>query len=82
MNLIRSLPLTVGMFFGAEGHSFGASATTPTSDFRLSGVSLEHSVHKGEPAFRITMPHEAIQDPQKEQLADRDFHGLAAFGFW
>jgi hypothetical protein len=73
MNLIRSIPLTVGMLFAAEGHSYGASATAPTSDFRLSGVSLEPSIYKGEPAFRITMPREAIQDPQKEQLTDRDF---------
>lgn len=73
MNLIRSIPLTVGMLFGAEGHSFGTSATTPTGAFRLSGVSLEHSMYKGEPAFGITMPREAIQNPQKEQLADRDF---------
>jgi len=73
MNLIRGIPLTVGMLFAAEGHSSGASATAPTSDFRLSGVSLEPSMYKGEPAFRITMPHEAIQDPQKEQLTDRDF---------
>jgi len=73
MKLIRSIPLTAGTLFAAEGHSFGASASTPTSDFRLSGVSLEHSMYKGKPAFRITMPREAIQDPQKEQLADRDF---------
>lgn len=73
MNLIRSIPLTVGMLFAAEGHSSGASATAPISDFLLSGVSLEHSTYKGEPAFRITMPSKAIQDPLKEQLTDRDF---------
>jgi len=73
MNLLRTVPLAVGMLFAAEGHSAGSPTPLSTGDFTLSGVSLEQSSYKGEPAFRMTMPSEAIQDPQKEKLADRDF---------
>ncbi|MCF3641258.1 hypothetical protein LXM94_14875 [Rhizobium sp. TRM95111] len=73
MNLLRTAPLAAGMLFAAEGHSAGSSAPPSAADFILSGVSLEQSSYKGEPAFRMTMPSEAIQDPQKEKLADRDF---------
>lgn len=73
MNLLRRVTLAVGMLFAAEGHSAGSSTSPLVGDFTLSGVSLEQSRYKGEPAFRMTMPSEAIQDPQKEKLADRDF---------
>ncbi len=73
MDFMRTVPLAVGMLFAAEGHSAGSAAPPLTGDFTLSGVSLDQSSYKGEPAFRMTMPSEAIQDPQKEKLADRDF---------
>ena len=73
MNLLRTVPLAVGMLFAAEGHSAGSPTPLSTGDFTLSGVSVEQSSYKGGPAFRMTMPSEAIQDPQKEKLADRDF---------
>ncbi|WP_211394270.1 hypothetical protein [Agrobacterium tumefaciens] len=73
MNFVRTVPLAIGMLFAAEGHSAGTSASPAVGDFTLSGVSLEQSSYKGEPAFRMAMPSEAIQDPQKEKLSDRDF---------
>lgn len=73
MNLIRTVPIALGMLFTAEGHSSGASSDVPISDFLLSGVSLERGTFKGEPALKMTMPSEAIQDPEKEQLSDRNF---------
>ncbi|MCB5312399.1 DUF1080 domain-containing protein [Yersinia intermedia] len=42
-------------------------------DFILSGVSLESCIYQHYPAIRMTMPREAIQDPEKERLTDRDF---------
>lgn len=51
-----------------------ASATSlEISDFRLSGVTLERASFQGEPAFRMLMPKDAIQDPEIEALSDRDF---------
>jgi hypothetical protein len=73
MDLMRTIPFAVSMLFAAEGHSAGGSADASPNDFRLSGVSLELGTYKGEPAFKMTMPSEAIQDPQKEQLSDRNF---------
>jgi hypothetical protein len=73
MNLIRTVPIALGMLSTAEGHSSGASSDVPISDFLLSGVSLERSTFKGEPVLKMTMPSEAIQDPEKEQLSDRNF---------
>jgi hypothetical protein len=73
MDLMRTIPFAVSMLFAAEGHSAGGSADASPNDFRLSGVLLELGTYKGEPAFKMTMPSEAIQDPQKEQLSDRNF---------
>jgi hypothetical protein len=73
MDLMRTIPFAISMLFAAEGHSAGGSADASPNDFRLSGVSLELGTYKGEPAFKMTMPSEAIQDPQKEQLSDRNF---------
>lgn len=73
MDLMRTIPFAIGMLFAAEGHSAGGSADASPNDFRLSGVLLELGTYKGEPAFKMTMPSEAIQDPQKEQLSDRNF---------
>lgn len=42
-------------------------------DFILSGVSLERCIYLHYPAFRMTMPREAIQNPEKESLTDRNF---------
>ncbi|OUF39377.1 hypothetical protein AZZ64_002074 [Enterobacter cloacae] len=42
-------------------------------DFILSGVSLERCIYQHYPAFRMTMPREAIQNPEKERLTDRNF---------
>lgn len=41
--------------------------------FMLSGVSLVCSEFGGQPAFKMTMPAEAIQDSEKEHLTDRNF---------
>jgi hypothetical protein len=51
------------------------ASTTPIDigDFRLSGVTLESASFLGEPAFRMLMPEDAIQDPEIEALSDRDF---------
>lgn len=42
-------------------------------DFILSGVSLESCIYQCYPAIRMTMPREAIQNPEKEILTDRNF---------
>lgn len=58
---------------GSEAFAVNEETFSSLGDFLLSGVSLEPSNFKGNPAFKITMPSEAIQDPQKEQLTDRNF---------
>ncbi|MDX5628585.1 MULTISPECIES: hypothetical protein [Pectobacteriaceae] len=73
MSLIRTLPFSLGLFCAAEFFSAGAAASLAVGNFTLSGVSLEQSAFKGEPAFKMTMPSSAIQDPEKEKLADRNF---------
>jgi hypothetical protein len=73
LDLIRAIPRAAGIVFAAEGHSAGTASDIAISDFHLSGVSLEHSTYKDERAFKMTMPSEAIQDPQKEKLSDRNF---------
>jgi hypothetical protein len=55
--------------------SYGANATlqmTP-KDFKLSGISMESSDFKGKKGFRISMPSQHWQDPDKETLTDRDY---------
>lgn len=73
MGVIKAFPLTLGILLAAEGHSFGASQNAATTDFRLSGVSLEKTRYQGQAAFKMMMPSDKIQDPAKEALADRDF---------
>ncbi|MFS2221709.1 hypothetical protein [Pantoea sp. B65] len=68
MGLTRSLPLAVGMFCSAA-----VSSDREISDFLLSGVAVEHGIFNGEPAFKMTMPAAAMQDPRKETLSDRNF---------
>ena len=48
-------------------------ACNSLGDFLLSGVSLEPGSFKDDPAFKMTMPSEAIQNPEKEELTDRNF---------
>lgn len=72
MSLITSTSWSDGRLLAPDGHSMGA--TDPSvGDFVLSGVSLERSIYQGVPAFKMTMPLEAVQDPQTEKLTDRDF---------
>lgn len=42
-------------------------------DFNLEGVALTTSYYIGHECLRMTLPDEAIQDPAKEKLADRNF---------
>ena len=72
MDSIKTLALAVSMLFAAEGHS-AVISDLPINEFHLSGVALERSAYSGDPAFKMTMPSGAIQDPQKEQLSDRNF---------
>jgi len=52
------------------------------TEFRVSGVSIQQESFEGKQAFKVTMPRESYQDPQKELLTDRanvawipmDFH--------
>lgn len=73
MNIIQAMSLTVGLLCANEG--FPADTTLPISngEFILSGVSLERCIYQEEPAYKMTMPANAIQDPLKEKLADRNF---------
>ncbi|WP_206610295.1 hypothetical protein [Croceibacterium ferulae] len=43
------------------------------NDFRLSGVTLRRSSYQGADAFEMRMPSSANQDPEREQLKDRNF---------
>lgn len=43
------------------------------SDFRLTGVDLQRSTYRGVPAFLLTMPRAAWQDPRREKPIDRNF---------
>lgn len=81
MSLIPKLPFTTVFLCAAEMFSLSASANITIKDFTLSGVSLEHSTFKGEPAFKMTMPTDAIQDPKKEKLADRNYMAWLPFDF-
>lgn len=40
---------------------------------KLSGVSVISGEFAGFPAFKMTMPSEAIQDPERENLTDRNY---------
>jgi hypothetical protein len=73
MDSLRTLNRAAEIAFIADGHGSGASPDLALGAFRLSGVSLELGTFNGEPAFKMTMPSQAIQDPLKAQLADRDF---------
>jgi hypothetical protein len=42
-------------------------------DYILSGVSIEEVPYGGQRAGRMTMPPEANQDPETEQLSDRNY---------
>ncbi|WP_227548668.1 hypothetical protein [Acinetobacter sp. ANC 4173] len=50
-------------------------------DFILSGVSLESCIYQCWSAIRRTMPREAIQDPEKEILTDRNFMAWLPLNF-
>lgn len=52
MASIRTIPSAAAIHFVAEVHSSSASPDASAGDFLLSGVSLEHSVYKGEQAFK------------------------------
>lgn len=41
--------------------------------FTLQGVFLTETTYQGRPAFQVTMPASATQDPAREALTDRDF---------
>lgn len=72
MGSIRTASFAAGLLL-AEGFSSASASMAKTEDYLLSGVSLEQVTYKGDPAFQMTMQRDKIQDPQKEQLADRDF---------
>lgn len=42
-------------------------------DFTLSGITLTKTQYLGKDCLCMTMPENAIQDPTKEKLADRDY---------
>jgi hypothetical protein len=73
MNYLRMPTLPFQVLLAPEGHASGSCSEASVDDFVLSGVSLEADNYQGEPAFKMTMPSQAIQDPQKEQLTDRNF---------
>jgi hypothetical protein len=50
-----------------------ASVSADSKNYILCGVSLEQTTYKDKPAVRLTMPFTAIQDPQTEQLTDRNY---------
>jgi hypothetical protein len=49
------------------------TACSSLDDFTLRGVSLAEVTYLGERAFEMAMPSTAFQDPQREQLTDRDY---------
>lgn len=57
----------------ADGASTGVWSAPRLEHFLLSVVSLEQSSFKGTPAFKMTMPSNALQDPRTEKLTDRNF---------
>lgn len=57
----------------SDGRSTGVLSDPALADFLLSGVSLEQSSFEGMPAFKMTMPSKAVQDPRTEKLTDRNF---------
>ncbi len=73
MSLTSSMSWSDGRLLAPDGHSTGAVLDASVEDFLRSGVSLERSRYKGAPAFKMTIPSEATQDPQTEKLTDRDF---------
>ncbi|WP_410012185.1 hypothetical protein [Sodalis sp. C49] len=73
MGLIRRVPLAIGILCAAQAHAASSASGKSIDDFILSGVSLEHSTFKSEPAYKMTMPSAQIQNPAKEPLSDRDF---------
>lgn len=68
----RTVAALCGLLIAASVTSL-AAAQDRASDFRLSGVRLREVVDDGEPAFELTMPSSAYQDPARERLTDRAF---------
>lgn len=81
MSFIRAIPFTLTALFAAEGHSSASATERALDKFTLNNVSLEQATYAGHPAYRMTMPSEAIQNPDKEALADRDFMAWLALDF-
>ena len=54
-------------------HESFMSSIVSSADFLLSGVSLRATTYLGQPAFEMTMPASAYQDPARERLTDRTF---------
>ena len=50
-----------------------AQRVNTVEDFILSGVTLSRAQYRGKEALCMTMPEEAIQDPTKDVLADRNY---------
>jgi len=66
----------------AQASDRNVMRTKSATEFRVSGVSIQQDSFAGKQAFKVTMPRESYQDPQKELLTDRpnlawiplDFH--------
>ncbi|WP_197278315.1 hypothetical protein [Rhizobium sp. AAP43] len=72
MHLNDSITWFHGRLFASDSPPTGSHGPS-IEDFRLSGVALLETTYQGVQAFQMTMPTEAIQDPQRETLTDRDF---------
>ncbi|SFI00558.1 hypothetical protein SAMN05216304_101348 [Bosea sp. OK403] len=73
MIIVAKYGFAATLLLGAISASIAKNASAVASDFRLSGVSLRQSDFRGAPAFELTMPSSAYQDPTKESLSDRNF---------
>ena len=62
------------------GHS-ALRVYNSTEDFNLHGVALTATEYLGERCLCMAMPDSAIQDPEREQLADRDFMAWVPLDF-
>lgn len=77
--VIAFVLLGAGFAQASDQDAVQAKAVT---EFRTSGVSVQNDSFEGTEAFKVTMPRESYQDPQKELLTDRanlawiplDFH--------
>jgi hypothetical protein len=54
-----------------QGLNMSRIDTTIIDQFKVSGVSLEKSLYRGETVFKVTMPSSSFQNPSTDTLTDR-----------